>query len=143
MNRLRHPSALPFAIERSSLASLGLCALLCLAALILFRPTPVLPQVRPDLLAAIRVDLDETPPYLPGSRATGHLTNDSGYRLTNVRLRLDATDADGHSLPPTFGWVDGDVPAHGRAWFRILVPPRAIHLTVSVIDFHLVSIESP
>ena len=133
MRRVGRPSVFPFA---------ALCMLL-VATLILVLAHAVLAQVASDLASFLHVDLDQRPPDLPGSRATGHVTNDSGYRLTNVRLRLDAFDATGHALPPIFGWVDGDVPAHGRAWFRILVPSNAVRLSVSVIDFNVVSIESP
>jgi hypothetical protein len=118
------------------------CALLA-ATLTLFPAAAALAQVASDLAAALHVDLDESQPYLPGPRATGHVTNDSSYRLTNVRLRLDATDAAGQALPPAFGWVSGDVPAHGQGWFRIQVPPNAVHLSVSVIGFDLVSVQSP
>jgi hypothetical protein len=142
MSRVVQPSVFLLAFERSSALSAVLCTLL-VATLILFPATAVLPQVASDLATALHVDLDQPPPYLPGSRASGRVTNDSGYRLTNVRLRLDASDAAGQALPPTFGWVDGDVPAHGRAWFRMLVPPGAVRVSVSVIDFNLVSIQSP
>jgi hypothetical protein len=142
MSRVVQPSVFLLVFGRFSALSPVLCAVL-VAILILFSATAVLPQVASDLATALHVDLDQPPPYLPGSRATGHVTNDSGYRLTNVRLRVDASDTAGQALPPTFGWVDGDVPAHGRAWFRILVPPNAVRLSVTVIDFNLVSIESP
>lgn len=143
MSRVRRPSVLPLAAELSSVFSPALCTLLSLATLILFGASPVLPQVPPDLAGAVHADLDRPPPYLSGSVATGRVTNDSNYRLTNVRLRLDAADAAGQPLAPTFGWVQGDVPARGRGWFRILVPPNAATLSVSVVGFDLVSIESP
>ena len=142
MSRVVQPPLFLLAFERSSALSAVLCTLL-VVTLILYPATAVLPQVASDLAAALHVDLDQPPPYLPGSRASGHVTNDSVYRLTNVRLRVDAFDAAGRAMPPTFGWVDGDVPAHGRGWFRILVPPDAVRLSVSVIDFNLVSIQSP
>lgn len=143
MNRVRRPSVFPLAVELSSTVSSALCTLLCVAMLILFGASPVRPQAPPDLAGAVHADLDRPPPYLSGSVATGRVTNDSSYRLTNVRLRLDASDAAGQPLAPTFGWVNGDVPARGRGWFRILVPLNAVTLSVSVVSFDLVSIESP
>ena len=127
---------------RSPGLSIALCTLLAVA-MVLLHATASLPQAAADLATALHVELDKPGSYSPGNRASGRITNDSDYRLTNVRLRLDASDAAGQALPPTFGWVDGDVPAHGRAWFRIPVPPNAVRVSVSVIDFNFVSIQSP
>jgi len=136
------PPVFLLACERSSARIPALCGLLA-ATLVLFPAAAALPQVASDLAAALHVDLDQPPPYVRGSRVTGSVTNDTDYRLTNVRLRVDAFDGAGQALPPAFGWVTGDVPAHGRGWFRIEVPSNAARLTVSVVDFALVSVESP
>ena len=142
MSRLGRLFVFARAVEPWPVPTAMLCALLAAIAVI-FPATSAWPQVPPDLRDAVRAELDQQAPHLPGSRTTGHVTNDSGYRLTNVRLRLEAFDATGQALPPTFGWVDGDVPPHGRAWFRITRPPNAVRLSVSVVDFNLVSIQSP
>ena len=137
MSSLRRPSVFPLVFEPRVLSTL------LAASLVLVPVPPVLSQVASDLVAALHVDLDQPPQYMPGSRVTGSVTNDTDYRLTNVRLRVDAFDGAGQALPPAFGWVTGDVPAHGRGWFRIEVPSNAARLTVSVVDFALVSVESP
>jgi hypothetical protein len=78
-----------------------------------------------------------------GPSVTGYVENDSAYRITNVRLRVEATDSAGRSLPPTFGWVYGAVPARGRMSFSVPLPPGAAGYQVSVESFDRTTHESP
>ena len=70
---------------------------------------------------------------------SGYVKNQSDYRITNVRLRVDVVDANGQPLEPAFGWVYGDVRAGGEAPFRVVIPTQGTTVGVKVLSFHLVS----
>lgn len=80
-------------------------------------------------------------PPLPPSRAKleGYVYNDSLYRVTNVRLRVVSLDGTGDAMGETWGWVFGDVPSGGRAYFAVPIPKRAVTYTVTVTSFDVVS----
>ena len=94
---------------------------------------------RGEIAGALRVDVAERPPR---SRAHGYVINDSSYRITAVRLRVDGTDPDGQVLEPAYGWVPGDIPGlGGRGWFNVVVPPNAERYAISVTSFDMVAPE--
>ena len=91
---------------------------------------------------ALRVDLAASPPGPSGPRAHGYVINDSSYRITAVRLRVDGTDPDGQPLEPAYGWVPGDIAGlGGRASFSIVVPANAARYAISVTSFDTVAPE--
>jgi hypothetical protein len=120
----------------------GRCALggLAVVLFIFLAVIAVSAQSPGEIAAALHVDVVEWAPAEP--LAIGYVTNESYYRLTNVQLRVDATDAAGGRLDPTFGWVYGDVPGRGgRGRFRVDVPRNAATCTISVVFFNLVAPE--
>ena len=66
---------------------------------------------------------------------------DHNYRVNGVRLQVDVLDSAGEVENRVFGWVPGDVPAGGRAYFFVSVPKRGASYRVKVLSFFLVSRE--
>ena len=89
--------------------------------------------------AKIQVEVDQRDSAVAKKYVTGHIKNDTDYRITNVRLRVDALDSSGHNLGSTFGWVYGDVRVGAQAPFRVAIPPHGETFQVTVLSFHLVS----
>ncbi len=89
--------------------------------------------------AKIQVEVDRRDSAVARKYLTGHVKNETDYRITNVRLRVDALDSSGHNLGSTFGWVYGDVRAGAQAPFRVAMPPQGETFQVTVMSFHLVS----
>lgn len=73
----------------------------------------------------------------------GWAYNDSAWRLTNVRLRVECVDAGGTVTASAAGWVQGDLRAGGRAYFYVSVPSHAPAYRVTVESFHKISREGP
>jgi hypothetical protein len=65
----------------------------------------------------------------------GSLDNHSPMRIGDVRLRVDTLDERGAVIGECFGWVIGDVPAGGRAYFLIRVPVPGPAYRISVESF--------
>ena len=81
----------------------------------------------------------EWEPRLIGGRAPavqGYVENHSRLRVGDVRLRIDSLDTAGQVVGESFGWVIGDVPASGRAFFviRVTVPGATYRVTVESYD---------
>ena len=66
----------------------------------------------------------------------GYVENHSLVRVGDVRLRIDSLDAAGQVVGESFGWVIGDVPANGRAFFviRVTVPGATYRVSVESYD---------
>lgn len=77
------------------------------------------------------------------SSLTGYVYSDHTYRVGNVRLRLEVLDAAGQPLDLIFGWVFGDIPAGGRAYFTMPAPPKGSTYRVTVDSFDQISRQSP
>ena len=93
--------------------------------------------------ASLHIEVDGGQDSTVGLFVTGYVTNGSRYRVGDVRLQVDGLDATGQRLEPAFGWVYGDVPAGGRAWFKVMVPRNAATRQVSIESFHLMSRDTP
>jgi hypothetical protein len=81
----------------------------------------------------------EWEPRLIGGSAPavqGYVENRSRMRVGDVRLRIDSLDTAGQVVGESFGWVIGDVPANGRAFFviRVTVPGATYRVTVESYD---------
>ncbi|HET7344076.1 MAG TPA: FxLYD domain-containing protein [Methylomirabilota bacterium] len=71
----------------------------------------------------------------------GYVYNDSDYRIGLVRLRVAAREAAGQPPTETLAWVYGNVPAHGRWYFRVRVPRQHEVLGVTIESFRLIARE--
>ena len=78
-----------------------------------------------------------------GFALEGYVYSTHSYRVGGMRLRVQVLDGDGQILKEGFGWVPGDVPAGGRAYFLISVPERGAGYKVNVVSYYLVSRDAP
>jgi hypothetical protein len=76
-----------------------------------------------------------------GPAITGWLYNDHAFAVTNVRVRVDLLDGGGQPLGSAEGWVYGNVPARGRAYFFVSVPRYATAYRVTVLRFDRLQFE--
>jgi len=68
-------------------------------------------------------------------RITGYVYNDRGLWALNVRLLVEAVDATGRTLSTARGYVSGDIPPNGRAYFQVAVPAGKGSYRVRVESF--------
>ena len=73
------------------------------------------------------------------SRIRGNVRNNSGFRVTNVRLQIDGLDAGGRSVERHFPWAIGDLVPGGETSFLFEPIPGAVSYTVIVASFDVVS----
>jgi len=76
-----------------------------------------------------------------GWAVQGYVISSHSYRVNGVRLQVEILDSAGEVENRVFGWVPGDVPAGGRAYFFVSVPKRGASYRVKVLSFFLVSRE--
>jgi hypothetical protein len=76
-----------------------------------------------------------------GWAVQGYVISNHSYRVNGVRLQVEVLDGAGAVESRVFGWVPGDVPAGGRAYFFVSVPKRGAAYRVKVLSFFLVSRE--
>lgn len=69
----------------------------------------------------------------------GQVYNDSSYRVTNVRLRIEGLSADRDSVGHTFAWALGDIAPGGDTSFVVETIPGAVTYRISVVSFDVVS----
>jgi hypothetical protein len=93
-----------------------------------------------DAPGQFRFDLEEsnTP---RGKAVEGYIYNESPWRITNVRLRVQSVDPNGTITNESSGWVVGDVRAGGRSYFYVPVPAHAASYRPSVQSFDKVGLE--
>ena len=73
----------------------------------------------------------------PRIQASVH--NDSPYRVTDVRLRVEGLDADNHPVGRRNAWALGDIAPGGDTAFVVESMPGAVNYRITVISFDLVS----
>lgn len=73
----------------------------------------------------------------------GRVHNDSPYRVTNVRLRVEGLDADSHPVGQRFAWALGDIAPGGQTSFVIETMPGAITYRIAVDSYDILSIQAP
>jgi hypothetical protein len=73
----------------------------------------------------------------------GYIYSEHEYRVGGVRLRCDVLDASGQVVSQSFGWVVGDVPPRGRAYFYVHVPVRGASYRVTVLSFYPIARGEP
>ena len=77
-----------------------------------------------------------------GWAVQGYVSSTHPYRVNGVRLQVEVLDSAGAVENRVFGWVPGDVPSGGRAYFFVSVPRRGAAYRVKVLSFFLVSREA-
>ena len=68
-----------------------------------------------------------------GWAVQGHVSSTHPYRVNGVRLQVDVLDSAGGVENSVYGWVPGDVPSGGRAYFFVSVPRRGASYRVKVL----------
>ena len=96
----------------------------------------------PGAQREFRFDLEEAESHR-GRGVEGYVYNDSPWRITNVRLRVESVDPSGTVTNESSGWVVGDVKAGGRAYFYVPVPSHAASYRATVQSFDRVMLEAP
>jgi hypothetical protein len=77
-----------------------------------------------------------------GWAVQGYVYSTHPYRVNGVRLQVEVLDEAGNVENRVFGWVPGDVPAGGRAYFFVSVPKRGAAYRIKVLSYFLVSREA-
>jgi hypothetical protein len=120
-------------------------ALLALACALLIVPgssPPVLhAQSTTDVERYFKVEWEPDAVPRGGWAVQGYVLSTHSYRVNGVRLQVEVLDSAGEVENRVFGWVPGDVPAGGRAYFFVPVPKRGAAYRVKVLSFFLVSRE--
>ncbi len=82
------------------------------------------------------------PPAESGDDALvrGWVVNDSMVRVGDVRLRVETVDGAGRVIGQSFGWVIGDVPAGGRAWFMVRITTLGADYRVRVESYDVIAV---
>ena|SRR5688572_16397063 len=111
-----------------------ICAALCLTLATvtgLVLPDPVAAQSPADVAKQLRVEWEPVADVLGPPRLTGHIHNDSVYRIGSVRLRVETVDASNQVVNESLAWIYVGVPARGRAYFSVRRPAgETFRLTV-------------
>jgi hypothetical protein len=95
-----------------------------------------------DIDRYFRVEWDPEAVPRGGWAVQGYVYSSHLYRVSGVRLRVEVLDASGQVVHVAYGWVPGDVPAGGRAYFFVSVPNRGAAYRVKVLSYFLVSREA-
>ena len=78
-----------------------------------------------------------------GWAVEGYVNNSLRQLVSGVRLRVEVLDAGGASIGQAFGWVYGNVPPSGRAYFTVALPRRGADYRITVVSFTSNSIDAP
>lgn len=98
-------------------------------------------QVAAPAGASFRTEAEPDQLGRRGPAIVGWLYNDHEFAISNVRLRVDVLDAGGQPVAAGEGWVYGNVPARGRAYFFVSVPRYANGYRVTVLRFDRLQFE--
>ena len=120
----------------------SIAALAC-ALLVVIGSLPLLvhAQSATDADRYFKVEWDPEAVPRGGWAVQGYVISSHSYRVNGVRLQVEVLDSAGAVEDRVFGWVPGDVPAGGRAYFFVSVPKRGASYRVKVLSFFLVSRE--
>jgi len=77
-----------------------------------------------------------------GWAVEGYVYSSHPYRVNGVRLQVEVLDDAGAVQERVFGWVPGDVPSNGRAYFFVSVPKRGAAYRIKVMSYFLVAREA-
>jgi hypothetical protein len=73
----------------------------------------------------------------------GYVQNDTVFRVSAVRLRIEGFDASGEAVGETSTWTFGAIPPGGRGHFVVPPVPRATTYRITVAAFDRMSREEP
>jgi hypothetical protein len=73
------------------------------------------------------------------STIEGRVYNDSPFRVTDVRLKVEGLNGDSRPVGQRFTWAYGDIVPGGQTAFLVEAMPRAVTYRVTVSSFDLVS----
>ncbi len=110
--------------------------------LLLAVSSPAQQESRPDGFLRVQWHVVELPEPIH-IRLEGHVYNTSPLRVSDVRLRVVERDSAAHEVGEAWGWVFGDVPAGGSAYFAIPLQTAADSYDVVVVSFDPVAREAP
>src|SRR5262245_34204899 len=94
---------------------------------------PARAQISPEQIFTI--DHSREPIPRGGWAVEGYVNNSSRYLMSGVRLRVQVLDGSGQPVGESFGWVYGNVPAGGRAYFTVSIPRRGADYRINVVSF--------
>jgi len=120
-----------------SLAALAFALLVVIGSL----PPAVHAQNTAEVDRYFKVEWEPDAVPRGGWAVQGYVISSHSYRVNGVRLQVEVLDSAGEVENRVFGWVPGDVPAGGRAYFFVSVPKRGASYRVKVLSFFLVSRE--
>jgi hypothetical protein len=125
-------------VARSSRALPGIALACALLASLL--PSARGAHAQPTNPEAERYFRVEWEPVLRGGGALeGYVYSTYDYRVGGVRLRVDILDSAGQIEGQALGWVQGDIPAHSRAYFLVSLPRMGAGYRVTVVSFYRIS----
>jgi hypothetical protein len=81
--------------------------------------------------------------YSPAPSLEGYVHNDTLYRVSNVRLRVEGFDAERRPVGERFIWAFGDIAPNNRSYFVAPSVPRAATYRITVASFDVVSRGGP
>jgi len=110
--------------------------------LLLAVSSPAQQESRPDGFLRVQWHVVELPEPIH-IRLEGYVYNTSPLRVTDVRLHVVERDSAAHAVGEAWGWVFGDVPAGGSAYFAIPLQTAADSYDVVVVSFDPVAREAP
>jgi hypothetical protein len=76
----------------------------------------------------------------PTPRIEAYVHNDSPYRVTDVRLKVEGLNGDNHPVGQRVVWALGDIDPGGETSFVTETMPGAVTYRMSVVSFDLVSL---
>lgn len=112
------------------------------AGLLLSTASPGLAQT-PAPSEIFKVEYGKEAVPRAGWAVEGYVTNDSRYRVTGVRLRVEILDETGVVVGQALGWVYGNIAAGGRSYFVVPVPRKGADYRVTVLSYSPLSLDAP
>ena len=98
-------------------------------------------QTSPEEIFRVEYNREAVP--RGGWAVEGYVNNSSRLLVSGVRLRVEVLDAGGAPIGESFGWVYGNVPAGGRAYFTVSLPRRGADYRITVVSFTSNSVDAP
>ena len=77
-----------------------------------------------------------------GGMIKGTVANDSPYRVTDVRLKVEGWDAERHAVGSRLAWAFGDIAPGGETSFAVEALPGAVTYRIEVVTYDAVSLDS-